>query len=247
MLLILVGSVEIIHILVVNLINFIMRIFILFVFVVYNFFCNSVNLYCVVEPIHGVSFAQQVFWISDTDLIIVQDEKILSYNINSRMLDSVDTRIYNEFVGWDYDNNSLMFCEFYHYWIYDYDEFSSLFKVYDSEHNLVNEIKIFETVRPVYMDSEIIIAVTSVDILEQHLYKIDIVTGIKEEIDLDMVTNTVLASDSIVVSDVFPSSSNRYVVEDIFGNLYVYNIFDFTFIRDLFSSAFNIVYDHFLV
>lgn len=146
---------------------------------------------------------QQVIYVDMQRVLFVNEEKILEIDVLSREVKEIGKREENEFVGY---NNGLVFCKIEHYIIQSEDEFSSKFTVLNSEKEVVKELKFFETIRPLYIDKEIVIATTAVDFLEKHFYKIDIASGDMEEIFL---------------RDVPKEEHVVRVREDVFGNVWV--------------------------
>ncbi len=146
---------------------------------------------------------QQVIHVDTQRVLLVNEESILEMDVLQRDVEEIGKREGNEFVGYD---DGLIFCRIEHYIIQREKEFSTKFTVLDSERGIVKELSFFETIRPLYMDKDIVIATTAVDFLEKHFYKIDIASGEMEEIFLkdikkkDMIVN---------------------VREDVFGNVWV--------------------------
>lgn len=146
---------------------------------------------------------QEVIHVDTQRLLLVNEESILEMDVLQRDVEEIGKREGNEFVGYD---DGLIFCRIEHYIIQREKEFSTKFTMLDSERGVVKELSFFETIRPLYMDGDIIIATTAVDFLEKHFYKIDIASGEMEEIFLkdikkkDMIVN---------------------VREDVFGNVWV--------------------------
>lgn len=129
-----------------------------------------------------VNAPQQVIWLDSNTLAIVDDENILEFKINDKVLRNINTRLPNEFIGFDKENN-LIICNFEHFLINSYDDFSTKFTFFDIDRNILNEWYFFETIRPIFLYDKTLIAVTALDFLEQHYYEIDISTGTKKEID----------------------------------------------------------------
>lgn len=123
----------------------------------------------------GITNPQQLFWRNDEELLLVKDGDIYDLDIFSQNIKYIGRIQTNVFLGID-KNNQLEYCEFEHSLIHSSKEFSTRFKVRDKE------LKFFETIRPIYLQDNVIIAKTAVDILEQHYYKIDIDTEEKIEI-----------------------------------------------------------------
>jgi hypothetical protein len=127
----------------------------------------------------------------------------LEVNVLKRDVKEIGKRGNNEFVGYD---NSLMFCKIEHYIIQSEKEFSTKFTVLNKQREVVKELYFFETIRPLYINRDIIIATTAVDFLEKHFYKIYIESGEIEEIFL---------------KDVQKKENIVNVREDVFGNIWV--------------------------
>jgi len=146
---------------------------------------------------------QQVIHVDIHTVLLVNEESILEVDVLKKEVKEIGKRQKNEFVGYD---SSLMFCKIEHYIIQSEDEFSTRFTVLDSERGVIKGLSFFETIRPLYMDKNIIIATTAVDFLEKHFYKINIESGNMEEIFLKDIPKQ-----EMIVN----------VREDIFGNVWV--------------------------
>ncbi len=73
------------------------------------------------------------------------------------------------------------------------------------------------------INGERIIAVTALDFLEKNFYKIDIEHGEKKQIpQLRKVKRTVLVPKDIQFKKAYVRNRERYVVEDVFGNVYLF-------------------------
>lgn len=174
------------------------------------------------ELIEGISSPHQVSWISNEEVLIVQEKDIFKYNILSKDLEKLGEREPNSFVSVN-SKGELMFCEFEHFIIHSPEEFSTIFRIKDMDGNLIKEIKVFETIRPIYMDEEEIIAVTAMDFLEEHFFKINIESEKKEEIDSPYRKYSFDIPRYIDVRRVFVRSKDLYIIEDMNGNLILYN------------------------
>ena len=146
---------------------------------------------------------QQVIEITPQKVLLVNEGDILQLDVLSRDIEKVGERGSNEFVGYD---GGLLFCRIEHYIIDSEDEFSTKFTVLDEERDIVSELQFFETIRPLYIDNNIIVATTAIDFLEKHFYKISIESGEMEEIFLE---------------DLGQKENITNVREDVFGNVWV--------------------------
>jgi len=190
--------------------------------------------------VEGITSPQQVLWIDETRILFVVEEKILQYYSNKRGYEKIGERKVNELVG-KRKNGELLFCEFEHFTIYSEDEFSTTFKVKNEKGEVEKEFKFFETIRPVYINEEYIVAITAVDFLEQHTYRIDIANGEKKEIYIPkkQIFRPDI-SDDISIKNVYEYNKKVYVVEDIFGNVYIYRALDaINIIKPILMRIFN--------
>lgn len=151
----------------------------------------------------NITDIQQVIYADIHRVLLVNEESILEVNVLKRDVKEIGRRGENEFVGYD---NSLMFCKIEHYIIQSEKEFSTKFTVLNEQREVVKELYFFETIRPLYMDNNIVIATTAVDFLEKHFYKIYIESGDMEEIFL---------------KDIQKKENIVNVREDVFGNIWV--------------------------
>lgn len=163
--------------------------------------------------VENISNPQQVIWRSMNEVVFVKDENIFLYIVPTKKISIIGNRENNEFVGLD-SKGDILLCSIEHYIITSPSEFSTKFSV------LGKELYFFETIRPIFLTEEKIVAVTALDFLEQHYYEIEIQSGEKKEIGEPKVKKYVWDRD-------------RYIVKDIFGNLYVYSKRDITYIRYL--------------
>lgn len=146
---------------------------------------------------------QQVIYVDIDTVLLVNEEEILEVDVLQRDVKEIGKRDGNEFVGY---SDGLIFCKIEHYIIQSEKEFSTKFTVSDSEKGVLKELSFFETIRPLYIDGDMIIATTAVDFLEKHFYKIDIASGEMKEIFLE---------------DVPKKKHVVNVREDLFGNVWV--------------------------
>ena len=146
---------------------------------------------------------QQVIELVPQKVLLVNEKDILQLDVLSKDIKKLGERGGNEFVGYD---NGLLFCRIEHYIIDSEDEFSTKFTVLDEERDVVKEFQFFETIRPLYLDNNMIVATTAVDFLEKHFYKISVESGEMEEIFLD---------------DLVRKRNVTTIREDVFGNVWV--------------------------
>lgn len=146
---------------------------------------------------------QQVIRITPYKYLIINEKDILKINILTKKITKVGNRHSNEFIGYD---NGLIFCKIEHYIISSNKEFSTKFIIFDERRSVIKELKFFETIRPLYINRNIIIATTAVDFLEKHFYKISIENSSIEEIFL---------------KEKYEKRFYPNISEDIFGNVWV--------------------------
>jgi len=146
---------------------------------------------------------QQIIYVNTTHVLLVNESRILEVDVLNRRIKEIEEKEGNEFVGYD---DGLVFCRIEHYIIQREDEFSTKFILLDSKREVVKELRFFETIRPLYMDKDIIIATTAVDFLEKRFYKIGIESGDMEKIFL---------------KDIPKKENVVEVTEDAFGNVWV--------------------------
>jgi hypothetical protein len=174
-----------------------------------------------INMIANITNPQQVIWRSSDRIIFVTDEDIWEHVVSENNSIHIGKRKPNEFVGLDVDG-SILLCEIEHYIISSPDEFSTKFVVKDYNKDEEIEMSFFETIRPIYLDSEKILAVTAVDFLERHFYEIDIKTGEMKEIEEPKSKITpVYIPEDIEVKEIYSGEDGRHVIEDIFGNVYL--------------------------
>lgn len=152
--------------------------------------------------VEGIRNPQQVLWQDEYEVILVQDMDIFRLNVLTREQKEIGERQPNEFVGLN-SKGELMFCEIQHFLIQERDEYSTIFKIYDQERDLIKELKFFETIRPVYLSDNNIVAVTALDFLETHYYDISIQSGEYKE------------------RDEFVETKSDVLEIDTFGNVYI--------------------------
>lgn len=174
-------------------------------------------------PIEGVSNVQQAIWVNEKEILFVKDSEIFLFNIENKEKKYLAERKGNEFVG--IGRNEVLLCSIEHYEIQSMNEFSTIFKIYNKQRDNTKELKFFETIRPVYMNDEVIIAVTALDFLEEHFYKINIENGKYEEIKIERKKYNVKIPKGFQMKKAFIRNQNKYIVEDLFGNLYIFRNF----------------------
>ncbi len=190
--------------------------------------------------VEGITSPQQVLIPNQESILFVQDDQIVQYDLDRRKYEKIGERKQNELVGIG-GNGELLFCEFEHFTIYSEDEFSSIFKIKNSKGDIEKEFKFFETIRPVYMNEEYVIAVTAVDFLEQHTYRIERESGNKKEI---FVPRKQIfrpnIPEYILIKNIYEYERKVYVIEDLFGNVYIYRALDaMNIIKPILMRIFN--------
>jgi hypothetical protein len=171
--------------------------------------------------ISNITNVQQVLFKNRNEIVLVKDGDIFLYNVESRELSEVGERDPNDFVGLT-SNGEILLCSMEHFLIDSYDDFSTKFTIRNLGEDQGKEMKFFETIRPIYLDEEKIIAVTAIDFLEQHRYLIDLEDGSMEELVVEKKSFGVKVPESIEVKDVHYYNKEMYVLEDVFGNMYLY-------------------------
>ena len=171
--------------------------------------------------IANITNPQQVVFKNSNEIVLVKDSDILNYDIRQKRLEKIGVREPNDFVGISNDG-SIIFCTIEHFIIDSYDDFSTRFTIKKLGDDSEREMKFFETIRPIYMDDEKIIAITAMDFLEQFQYLIDLNDGSMEEIEIEKKRFPVRVPEGIDVKDIHFLNMNMYVVEDVFGNIYLY-------------------------
>lgn len=150
---------------------------------------------------------EQVIWKSADEIIFVSKREVWEYVVSEKEASLVRERKRNEFIGIGSDGEILS-CMFEHFTINSMDDFSTKLTVLEKEYYF------FETIRPIFLNEKEIIAVTAMDFLEKHFYRIDISNGKYQEIEEP--------EEEIYSPKRYMFNSERYVVEDMYGNLYVY-------------------------
>ena len=190
--------------------------------------------------VESITSPQQVLFLNSESILFVQEEKVLKYDVDEKVFKKVRERKPNEFIGLD-GNGNILSCEFEHFIIESEDEFSTLFKIKDSNGSILKELNFFETIRPIYMNEKKIIAITAVDFLEQHYYRISIESGKKKEIFVPRKQRfQPKISKNIQIKKIYDYKKRIYVIEDLFGNVYIYRTLDaINIIKPIFIKIFN--------
>lgn len=169
--------------------------------------------------IENISNVQQVVWVNKENVLLVKDSDVFLLKTTTNELRSISKRNSNEFVG--LGRKDLLFCGIEHYMINSKEEFSTVFKIYNEERELVKEMKFFETIRPLFMNEDVIVAVTALDFLEEHFYEIQMGSGEYKEIVLKKKVFNIKIPRGFDTKRVFVKDEDTYIVEDMFGNLYL--------------------------
>jgi len=186
-----------------------------------------------VNVIENITNPQQVIYKDEDTVIIVSDEEIREYVISERTSSLVATRRPEEFIGLD-SNGEIIRCVIEHYTISSFEEFSTKFTVKRDnsieDENPKKELFFFETIRPIYLDGEKIIAVTAMDFLETHYYEIDIESGKMVEVNKTEIVEInkeekklchLEIPKDIDIKETHFQNEDFCIVEDMFGNLYI--------------------------
>lgn len=189
-------------------------------------FLKEISTKYSIDIIDNVISPQQVLKLSQNELIFVVNEEVLLYKTDSKELEVIANRAPNEFIG--INNGEILFCAFQHYTIDSPEQFSTKFLLYDSKHNLIKQFLFFETIRPIDIANNQIIAITAVDFLQQHKYSIDITSGERIEIALDTdeedstIEDNIRKPNDLNIKQIKKIGESEYVIIDIFGNTYHY-------------------------
>ena len=172
------------------------------------------------REIADVTSPQQVIWRDDNRILFVLEDELFEYRVDEETLTEIGKRKPNQFLGIGKDDE-IIFCDIEHYMISSLDEFSTKFTV-RIPNKKEKELYFFETIRPLDINGERIIAVTALDFLEKNFYRIDIDNGDKKRIPpLRKEKRTVLVPKDIQFKKAYIRNRERYVVEDVFGNAYL--------------------------
>jgi len=172
------------------------------------------------REIENVTSPQQVIWRDDNRILFVLEDELLGYSVDEDTVTEIGEREPNQFIGVG-SKDEIIFCGIEHYTISSPDEFSTKFTV-EIPNKEDRELYFFETIRPLDINEEEIIAVISLDFLEKSYYRIDIESGDKKQIaPIKKVRRRVLVPKEIQFKKAYIRNKYRYVVEDIFGNLYL--------------------------
>ena len=140
------------------------------------------------HPIHSITYPQQVFWLDLNNIILVKDMDVYVFNLEDESLAKIFERDRNEFVGFN-SEKELIICSFEHFIIDSYDDFSTELTFWDGERNVLNTVRVFETVRPIFLYEDIVVVKNALDFLEERYFEIDIYTGEKREINKPNIKN----------------------------------------------------------
>jgi hypothetical protein len=172
------------------------------------------------REIENVTRPQQVIWGDDNRILFVLEDELLEYRVDEDTVTEIGEREPNQFVGIGRDDE-IIFCDIEHYMISSPDEFSTKFTV-RIPNKKEKDLYFFETIRPLDINGERIMAVTALDFLEKNFYSIDIDNGEKKQMpQLKKVKRTVLVPKDIQFKKAYIRNRERYVVEDVFGNVYL--------------------------
>jgi hypothetical protein len=172
------------------------------------------------REIENVTRPQQVIWGDDNRILFVLEDELLEYRVDEDTVTEIGEREPNQFIGIGRDDE-IIFCNIEHYIISSPDEFSTKFTVRFPD-NKYKDLYFFETIRPLDINGERIMAVTALDFLEKNFYSIDIDNGEKKQMpQLKKVKRTVLVPKDIQFKKAYIRNRERYVVEDVFGNVYL--------------------------
>ena len=170
--------------------------------------------------IANVTSPQQVIFKNSNEIVLVKDGEILNYNIKERKFKKIAEREPNDFVGLT-SSDVIIICTIEHFIINSFDDFSTKFTIKNLNDNSEKEMKFFETIRPIYMDDEKIIAVTAVAFLKQYQYVIDLNDGSMKEIEFGKKKFPINIPKGINIKEIYFLNNDMYIIEDIFGNLYL--------------------------
>jgi hypothetical protein len=172
------------------------------------------------REIENVTRPQQVIWGDDNRILFVLEDELLEYRVDEDTVTEIGEREPNQFIGIGRDDE-IIFCNIEHYIISSPDEFSTKFTV-RIPNKKEKDLYFFETIRPLDINGERIMAVTALDFLEKNFYSIDIDNGEKKQMpQLKKVKRTVLVPKDIQFKKAYIRNRERYVVEDVFGNVYL--------------------------
>ncbi|NLB11901.1 hypothetical protein GX830_00790 [Candidatus Dojkabacteria bacterium] len=172
--------------------------------------------------IANITNPQQVLSKKKNEIVLVKDRDIFLYRIKEKKSEKIAERNPNDFVGISKDGDILL-CTIEHFLINSYDDFSTKFTIKNLKDETEKELKFFETIRPIYLDEEKIIAVTAEDFLEQHQYLIRLSDGYMQESYMEKRKFPVKIPEDFDLKNLYYLKDGVYILEDIFGNLYLNN------------------------
>lgn len=172
--------------------------------------------------IANITNPQQILSKKKNEIVLVKDRDIFLYRIKEKKSEKIAERSPNDFVGISKDGDILL-CTIEHFLINSYDDFSTKFTIKNLEEGTEKELKFFETIRPIYLDEEKIIAVTAEDVLEQHQYLIRLSDGYMQESYMEKRKFPVKIPEDFDLKNLYYLKDGVYILEDIFGNLYLNN------------------------
>ena len=172
--------------------------------------------------IANITNPQQILSKKKNEIVLVKDRDIFLYRIKEKKSEKIAERNPNDFVGISKDGDILL-CTIEHFLINSYDDFSTKFTIKNLEEGTEKELKFFETIRPIYLDEEKIIAVTAEDVLEQHQYLIRLSDGYMQESYMEKRKFPVKIPEDFNLKNLYYLKDGVYILEDIFGNLYLNN------------------------
>jgi hypothetical protein len=166
--------------------------------------------------IANITNPQQVLSKKKNEIVLVKDRGIFLYRIKEKKSEKIAERNPNDFVGISKDGDILL-CTIEHFLI------NSKFTIKNLKDETEKELKFFETIRPIYLDEEKIIAVTAEDFLEQHQYLIRLSDGYMQESYMEKRKFPVKIPEDFNLKNLYYLKDGVYILEDIFGNLYLNN------------------------
>lgn len=162
----------------------------------------------------------QVIWLDDSHTYIVSEEKVLLVDLRNGSRVESGERGVNELVGIDKEGD-LLYCRFENFSISKIGEYSTYAKIYNGGRELIKEFKFLETLRPILLYDTKLVLVTALDILEERYFEADLGDGTYKEIPVKFRDFNVYIPKGMQVKEVYYRSNDRYIVEDLFGNVYV--------------------------
>lgn len=194
--------------------------------------------------VQDISSPTQVIWISQDQVLLSSPNQVYTYYFQENEIELVGPKEVNEIIGVD-NLGQLVYCKYDIYMRYVEEDYAMTISLYDKEHTLLKEVKVYDSFLPEFTDGKYVSGATALPFLTPYKYTVNVDNGEvqKEELRKESVSRNnadLKLTEDILLEKTYCFNTERCILEDKFGNIYAYiavqNRFS-EFLRGIFQKS----------